>query len=127
MGCKPRQQSPLACVPRSGSRRMHAFALALLLSLPGVDAARTEKGSASFEPAGDQKNIPERYRLTAHKFDWEMTHKYDLEVSKVEVWKVRFPSPVVTNCKENNAVDCLYYRPKGKGPFPGVVVLDITA
>jgi dienelactone hydrolase len=106
---------------------MHTFALALLLSLPSADAPRTEKGTAAFEPAGDQKSIPERYRLTAHKFDWEMTHKHDLEVSKVEVWKVRFPSPVVTDCKENNTVDCLYYRPMGKGPFPGVVVLDITA
>jgi dienelactone hydrolase len=29
--------------------------------------------------------------------------------------------------KENNTVHAEYYRPKGKGPFPGVIVLDITA
>jgi dienelactone hydrolase len=106
---------------------MHTFALALLCSLPGADAAFIEKGTAQFEPAGDQKTIPERYRLTAHKFAWEMTHQHDLELSKVEVWSVRLPSPVVTDCKENNTIHGRYYRPKGKGPFPGVVVLDITA
>ena len=30
------------------------------------------KGSVQFEPLTDQKNIPERYRLSAHRFDWEM-------------------------------------------------------
>src|SRR5262249_50664297 len=28
---------------------------------------------------------------------------------------------------ENNTVHALYYRPDGPGPFPGVIVLDITA
>jgi dienelactone hydrolase len=106
---------------------MHTIALALFLSLPSADAARTEKGTAALEPIGDQKNIPERYRITAHKFDWEMTHQHDLEISKIEVWSVRFPSPVVGECKENNTIHARYYRPMGKGPFPGVVVLDITA
>jgi len=102
--------------------------VAFLLAVPGAsEAAPVEKGTAKFEPVGDQKSIPERYRLNAHKFDWEMSHKFDLKASGVEVLTVRFPSPVVTDCVENNTVHCEYYRPVGKGPFPGVVVLDITA
>src|SRR5207237_5959795 len=34
--------------------------------------------------------------------------------------------PVVTDCTENNTVHAEYYRPQVKGPFPCVVVLDIT-
>jgi dienelactone hydrolase len=43
----------------------------------------------------------------------------------VEVFLLRFPSPVVTEYPENNTVHCEYYRPKGAGPFPGVIVLGI--
>jgi dienelactone hydrolase len=103
-------------------------AIAIILAASGVsDAVSVEKGTAKFEALGDQKSIPERYRLDAHKFDWEMTHKFDLKTSGVEVLTVRFPSPVVTSCDENNTIHCEYYRPTGKGTYPGVVVLDITA
>jgi dienelactone hydrolase len=40
---------------------------------------------------------------------------------------VRFPSAVETPQKANNTVHAELYRPQGKGPFPGVVVLDILA
>jgi dienelactone hydrolase len=108
---------------------MSSLALvAVLLALSGAsESAPVEQGTAKFEPLGDQKSIPERYRLDAHKFDWEMTHKFDLKSSGVEVLTVRFPSPVVTSCDENNTIHCEYYRPNGKGSYPGVVVLDITA
>ena len=43
----------------------------------------------------------------------------------MEVWHLVFPSPVVTKYPENNTVHAEYYRPKGRGPFPAVVVLDI--
>jgi dienelactone hydrolase len=106
---------------------MYALTLTLLLTVPGADSAGADKGTARFEPVGDQKNIPERYRLDPHKFDWEMKHKHDLPASGVEVYDVRFPSPVKTDCEPNNTVYCQYFRPKGKDPFPAVVVLDITA
>jgi dienelactone hydrolase len=80
-----------------------------------------------FRPLGDQQVVPERYRLDAHSFDFVLTPKRDLPNSGVEVWQLRYPSPVVTPTKENNTVYAEYYRPKGDGPFPGVVVLDITA
>jgi dienelactone hydrolase len=55
-----------------------------------------------------------------------MSFKSDLDSSGVEVYRLRFPSPVVSPCPENNTVSAEYYCPKGKGPFPGVIVLDIT-
>src|SRR5437899_12339564 len=61
-----------------GSCRMHAVAVfAFLLAVSGAtEAAPVEKGTAKFTPVGDQKNVPERYRLQAHTFDWEMTPKF---------------------------------------------------
>jgi dienelactone hydrolase len=55
-----------------------------------------------------------------------MTLKRDLPASGLEIYEVRFPSPLTSACPENNTVHAEYYRPKGKGPFPGVLVLDIT-
>src|SRR5439155_7168395 len=85
-----------------------------------------ERGTVRFEPSGDQKNIPERYRLAAHSFDYEMTLKYRLPASGLTVYRVRFPSPVESPHKENNTVHAEFYRPYGKGPFPGLIILKIT-
>src|SRR5262249_18302505 len=91
----------------------------------GPSAAAT--GVCRFEPCGGQDKIPDCYRLEAHQFDWQLKRMYDMPVSGVEVSHLSFPSPVVTKCMENNTVHGEYYRPVGKGPFPGVIVLDITA
>jgi dienelactone hydrolase len=88
--------------------------------------SRVEQGTIRFSPLGDQKNVPERYRLAAHTFAYEMSLLKELPDSGVEIHQLRFPSPVVTDCVENNTVHAEYYRPRGKGPFPGVIVLDIT-
>ncbi len=92
-----------------------------------VNPARFQKGTVQFRLQGDQKNIPQRYRLEEHSFAYEMVLKRDLPNSGVEIYEVRFPSPVTSACPENNTVYAEYYRPKGDGPFPGVIVLDITA
>ncbi len=101
-----------------------AAALACLL-LPTFAAAPVEKGTVRFTP-GDQKDIPERYRLDARTFPYEMERKKELADSGVIVYHLRFPSPVVSPFPENNTVHAEYYRPRGAGPFPGVIVLDIT-
>src|SRR5438093_4322738 len=85
-----------------------------------------EQGTVRFQPAGDQREIPERYRLEPHTFTYEMTLKRELPTSGVGVFEVRFPSPVVSDCPANNTVHAEYYRPLGTGPFPGALVLDIT-
>jgi dienelactone hydrolase len=42
------------------------------------------------------------------------------------VYRLQFPSPVTSGCPENDTVHAEYYRPGGNGPFPGVILLDIT-
>jgi dienelactone hydrolase len=108
---------------------MPCIALTVLAILPLLQTAAPaiEKGNAEFKLTTDQKDIPERYRLQAHEFTWEMERHYAMPRAGVEVFRVRFQSPVVTKCLENNTVHCEYFRPNGKGPFPGVIVLDITA
>jgi dienelactone hydrolase len=86
-----------------------------------------ETGHFFFTPTGDQANVPERYRLKECKFDYRMTSQRDLPNTGVRVFRVQFPSPVKTATPENNTVYAEYYLPAGQGPFPGVIVLDITA
>src|SRR5205085_2727930 len=42
-------------------------------------------------------------------------------------YHLRFPSPVKSATPENNTVHAEFYLPQGKGPFPAVIVLDVTA
>jgi dienelactone hydrolase len=107
-------------------RAVSLFALACVCGTAMADPPRLEKGTVHFRLVGDQHNIPERYRLTEHTFPYEMDRKADLPASGVEIYRLRFPSPVKSDCPENNTVHAEYYRPKGPGPFPGVIVLDIT-
>ena len=66
------------------------------------------------------------YRLAAHRFDYELTRITDLPISGVTVHHLTFPSPVETAYPENNTVHAEYYVPNGKGPFPAVIVLEIS-
>lgn len=102
----------------------------VLIFTPALHAgSRTSSanGTVSFEPIGDQKNIPECYRLEPHQFDFELVLKRDLPANGIAIYELRFPSPVKSPCPENNTVYAEYYRPAGRGPFPCVIVLDITA
>jgi dienelactone hydrolase len=94
---------------------------------PFADRGPVEKGTVHFQPAGDQQNVPERYRLDEHTFACELAPKTELPGCDVDVFWLRFPSPVTSPTPENNTVWAEYYRPRGKGPFPAVIVLDITA
>lgn len=85
-----------------------------------------EKGTVRFELRGNQKNVPERYRLEPHSFPFEMSFLKTVPKTEVDVYQVTFPSAVVSDCAENNTVYAEYYRPRGPGPFPCVIVLDIT-
>jgi len=105
------------------------LAIVCVLLLPALALAETpalEKGTASFRLIGDQAAVPQRYRQAEHTFAWEMTPKVELASTGVRVSHVRFPSPVVSPVPENNTVHAEFYRPKGAGPFPGVIVLDVT-
>jgi dienelactone hydrolase len=99
----------------------------LLALAPAHAAGPVERGTFHFAPADDQKDIPERYRLQPRSFDYRMTLKAELPGSGVSVYHLEFPSPVTSPYPENNIVHAEYYRPQGQGPFPAVIVLDITA
>ncbi len=113
---------------------MSPLALLTLLALcqsPDTDspppAPPPEKGTVQFTPADDQTNIPERYRLTAQKFEYEMKLKFELKTTGVRVDTLTFPSAVKSPHPENNTVYAEYYRPMNvKGPIPAVIILDIT-
>ena len=105
---------------------MHIALFAAMLLTAGEKTAEVEKGTVTFTPLGDQKNVPAEYRLMAHRFDYELAPRRTLPVSGVEVFDLRFPSPVDSPHKENNTVHAEYYRPRQAGPLPGVIVLDIT-
>ncbi len=98
----------------------------LALSLRAAEPT-VEKGAFRFKPSGEQSNVPERYRLDERAFESRMSLKRELPNSGVRVFRVQFPSPVESATPENNTVHAEYYRPSGAGPFPGVIVLDITA
>ncbi len=105
---------------------MHPSVLAAVLALaPSADPA-VEKGTVQFTPADDQGEVPRLYRLAPRAFDYQMKWMYDLPGYDIGVYDVRFPSAVESPTPENNTVYCEYYRPEGKGPFPCVIVLDIT-
>jgi dienelactone hydrolase len=107
-----------------------ASCLGLVLLVSPLCAARpviVEKGEFSFVPPEDQKDVPARYQLGKRSFKYELDKKSDLPSIGVTVYRLRYPSPVKTATVENNTVHAEYYRPAGKGPFPGVIVLDVTA
>jgi dienelactone hydrolase len=85
-----------------------------------------EQGTFRFRPGDDQKAVPQRYRLGERDFSYEMEKKTALPAIGVTVYRLRYPSPVKTGTPENNTVHAEYYCPNGKGPFPAVIVLDIT-
>jgi dienelactone hydrolase len=108
--------------------RWLTLAALLVVVLPAAAAeSPVETGSVRFRPAGDQHNVPERYRLSEHNFTYELTLKGSVPGVEVDVFILRFPSPVETACRENNTVYAEYYRPRGAGPFPAAIVLDVTA
>lgn len=81
------------------------------------------KGTVPFRNTAEAKTVPERFRLKDHDFPFQA--KYIRSSGPVRIFRVRFPSPVKTNLKANNTVHAEYFQPRGKGPFPGVVVLHI--
>jgi len=80
-------------------------------------------GTVDFRPTEAESTVPQLFHLKSHRFSFET--EYTRASGPVRIYKVRFPSPVVTKLKVNNTVHGHYFQPPGKGPFPGVVVLHI--
>jgi dienelactone hydrolase len=91
----------------------------LLVLLGGV----TTRGEAAFVPTEAESSVPARFRLDASRFPYEMEELRGTD--RYTVHALRFPSPVETPDPENNTVHAEYFRPKGEGRHPAVVVLHI--
>lgn len=94
-------------------------------SLPESSALAGEEASGTviFRNLSSRECVPETYWLDDHVFPY--SQRLRREINGVELWDLRFPSPVTSPYPENNTVVSEYYRPKGSGPFPAVIVLDI--
>ena len=95
-----------------------ACLIATLLTLQTV-----EKGEAAFRPGAAEAGVPELFRLPEATFGFELESVRD--TPGYSVAKLRFPSPMVTPEPANNTVHGEYFRPKGDGRRPAVVVLHI--
>jgi dienelactone hydrolase len=94
---------------------------------PAGASTIVEKGTVTCKAIADSSGTPERYRLEQADFTYDIGLLHQLPASGLDVYVVHFPSPVKSSCPENNTVCAEYYRPRGNGHFPGVIVLDITA
>ncbi len=119
-----------ACLPRRKTILLPALLAGAawgLLAVSGRGAPpepAIQRGTVRFEPLEDQRRLPPRFRLGPHTFSYEL-RRLDTVSSEIEIYRLRFPSPVKTPWEQNNTVVCEYYRPRGKGPFPAVVGLHI--
>lgn len=86
----------------------------------------TVRGEAAFVPTPAEAEVPERFRLPAATFTFEMSPRRT--TPRYRVWAVRFPSPIETPDVENNTVHAEYFEPladPGPRGRPAVVVLHI--
>src|SRR5260370_20087751 len=95
--------------------------------LAAADPPPGQNGTYRYQALDDQKDVPEPYRLDPRTVTYEMKLKFEMPANEVSVYRLQFPSAVETPYPENNTVYAEYFRPMGKGPFPAVIVLDISA
>lgn len=99
-------------------------AIALLTALIGFAPGEIERGAVAFRPGPEEPSVPERFRLEAAVFSYELEPV--LDTNRYSVSRLRFPSPVTTVDPANNTVHAEFFRPVGAGPRrPAVVVLHI--
>ncbi len=82
-----------------------------------------ETGEVAYAPAANESQVPELFRLTSDRFAYDLTRRRD--TTKYSVSALEFPSPIITPDVLNNTVHAEYFRPRGPGKHPAVVVLHI--
>lgn len=95
----------------------------LIVYLAVLAVPPEERGEVVFRPTAGEARVPDRFRLDAATFAYQMAPRLDSPA--YSVWSVRFPSPIVTPDVENNTVHAEYFRPKRAGKRPAVIVLHI--
>lgn len=105
--------------------RLSAVVCMCITTTP-IHGSEPERGTVQFEPTNDLAcDVPPRYRMPAQTIEFTLTPQFELRSAGVNVYNLTFPSPVKSAIPENNTVYAEYYVPRGKGPFPAVLVLDI--
>jgi len=97
------------------------FSAACIVALLGQTGV--ESGETNFRPSPAEAAVPELFRLPGASFRYELEPVRDTPGYTVS--KLRFPSPIETPDAANNTVHGEYFRPKGGGRRPAVVVLHI--
>ena len=102
------------------------FLLSALCVEPGRAAEERpmERGRVEFIPTATESSVAERFRLGQRAFAWQ-AERMATVTETLEVWNLRFPSPVTTAEAVNNTVHCEYYRSRRAGKRPAVIVLHI--
>jgi len=107
--------------------RIQVFAVSLVwfgCTLVSAADRQPERGTVRYQPPAHDDRVADRFRLDPHEFAYELVWQGSAS-NRVRVAVVTFPSPVETPHANNNTVHCEYFRPRGDGPFPGVIVLHI--
>ncbi len=95
-----------------------------LVFWPLLLLATLERGETVYRPSPQESSVPERFRLKAETFWYEL--EPTLATPRYTVSLLRFPSPVTTPDVENNTVHAEFFDPTGfPGRRPAVVVLHI--
>jgi len=98
--------------------------LAIPLLIAGLVHGPVERGEVRFAPGPLESSVPERFRLDAGVYSYEL--KPVLTESRYTVSKLTFPSPIETPDVVNNTVHAEYFAPVGyEGKRPAVIVLHI--
>lgn len=88
----------------------------------GEDAnLSTEKVTFSSQ---NEDTVPQLFRLPSDEYLVQM-QEVKIASPTIELWDVHFPSPIQSPVPQNNTVHTEYYRPRGKGKHPAVIVLHI--
>jgi len=92
--------------------------------IAGLASSPVERGEVRFQPGPLEASVPERFRLDADVFSYEL--RLVLTESRYTVSKLTFPSPIETPDVVNNTVHAEYFAPLGyEGKRPAVIVLHI--
>jgi cephalosporin-C deacetylase-like acetyl esterase len=92
--------------------------------IAGLLLSPVERGQVRFQPGPLEPSVPERFRLDADVYSYEL--RLVLTDSRYSVSRLTFPSPIKTPDIVNNTVHAEYFAPSGhEGKRPAVIVLHI--
>lgn len=109
-------------------RLIIALLLFVLISISNIQAFTFPEEQGTFKVGNkpESPDTPALYHLKNAELKYQMKPKHQLQVSKVDIYTLTFPSLIKTPFIENNTVHAEYYVPRSLKNYPATVVLDIT-